>query len=317
MKQKSMIGLNSKIFIAGHNGMLGSSVLRVLKKKGYKKLITINKKKLDLRNQLKVEKFLKKNKPDAVIIAAAKVGGIKANINYPANFISDNLQIQTNLIFSSHSNKVKRLIFFGSSCIYPKNLNKPIKEKEIMTGVLEKTNESYAIAKIAGIKMIDALNKQHKTNYICLMPCNLFGPNDNYDLENSHFLAALIKKIYLASKKKRNKIVKLWGTGKPLREVLYVDEVANACEFFLRKKIKKSLINIGSSTEMRIKDYADLIKKNIDPDVIVKFDNNKKLDGVKRKKLNVTLANQYGWKSKMNFSKVLQKIINDFRNLHN
>ena len=160
--------------------------------------------------------------------------------------------------------------------------------------------------------MIESFNKQYNTNYTCLMPCNLFGPNDNYDLENSHFLPALIKKIYIASKKKRNKVVKLWGTGKPLREVLHVDQVANACEFFLRKKTDKSLINIGSHVEMTIKDYANQIREKIDNSVLIKFDNNKKLDGVKRKKLNVSLANQYGWTSDMNFSNVLDKTIKDF-----
>ena len=312
-----MINIDSKVFLAGHNGMLGSSIFRILKKKGYKKIITIDKKKLDLRNQIAVKKFIKKNKPDAVIIAAAKVGGIKANIKYPADFISDNLQIQTNLILSSRLNNVKKLILFGSSCIYPKHLKKPIKESQILTGLLEETNESYAVAKIAGIKMIESFNKQYNTNYICLMPCNLFGPNDNYDTQNSHFLPALIKKIYLASKaKKQNKVVELWGTGKPRREVLYVDEVANACEFFLRKKTKRSLINIGSPVEMSIKNYANLIKKKIDPSVLIKFNNDKNLDGVMRKKLNLTLANSYGWKSKMNFSKVLDEIIRDFKNSH-
>ena len=310
-----MINLNSKIFIAGHNGMLGSSILRKLKKKGYKNIIIVDRKNLDLRDHNAVKKFFKNKKPDAVIIAAAKVGGIKANIDNPANFISDNLQIQTNLISLSHTHDVKKLILFGSSCIYPKYINKPIKESQIMTGALEKTNESYAIAKIAGIKMIEAFNKQYKRNYICLMPCNLFGPNDNYDLENSHFLPALIKKISLASKKnKKNKIVKLWGTGKPLREVLHVDEVADACEFFLRKKINKTLINIGSTTEMTIEEYADLIKKKIDPEVLIKFNNDKKLDGVMRKKLNLSLASQHGWKTKMNFSKVIDKTIEEFEN---
>ena len=250
-----------------------------------------------------------------MIIAAAKVGGIKANIENPANFISDNLQIQTNLISTSHFYDVKKLILFGSSCIYPKNLKKPIKETQILTGALEETNESYAVAKIAGIKMIESFNKQYNRNYICLMPCNLFGPNDDYDTNNSHFLPALIKKIYLASiKKRKNKIVRLWGTGKPLREVLHVDEVANACEFFLRKKIKKTLINIGSPIEMSIKNYANFIKNKIDPEVLVEFDNDKKLDGVMRKKLNLTLANSYGWKSKMNFSKAINEIIEDFKN---
>ena len=311
-----MINKNSKIFLAGHNGMLGSAILRILKKKGYKKLITVDKKRLDLRNQDLVKKFFKVKKPDAVIIAAAKVGGIKANMDFPANFITDNLQIQTNLILNSYNNKIKKLILFGSSCIYPKDLNKPIKEKHIMTGALEKTNESYAVAKIAAIQMIKSFNEQYNTKYICLMPCNLFGPNDSYDLNNSHFIPALIKKIYIASKKKKNKIVKLWGTGKPLREVLYVDEVAEACEYFLRSQKNPSLINIGSSVEMSIKDYANKIKNKIDQSVLIKFNNDKKLDGVKRKKLDITLANQNGWRAKMNFSKVLNKTIEDFKNSH-
>ena len=308
-----MINIDSKIFIAGHKGMLGSSILRILKKKGYKNLITVEKKSLDLRNQASVQNFFKKKKLDAVIIAAAKVGGIKANINYPANFINDNLQIQTNLISLSHENKVEKLILFGSSCIYPKNLEKPIKENQIMTGILEKTNESYSIAKIAGIQMVQSFNQQYKTKYVCLMPCNLFGPNDNYDLNNSHFLPALIKKIYLASKKKKNKAVNLWGTGKPLREVLYVDEVAKACEYFLRKKNSSSLINIGSPIEMSIKNYAIKIKNKIDPSVLIKFNNKKKLDGVKRKKLDVSLAKKNGWSSKMNFKEALDNTIKDFK----
>ena len=311
-----MINKNSKIFLAGHNGMLGSAILRTLKKKGYKKIITADKKRLDLRNQDSVKKFFKVKKPDAVIIAAAKVGGIKANMEFPANFITDNLQIQTNLILNSYNNNIKKLILFGSSCIYPKDLNKPIKEKQIMTGVLEKTNESYAVAKIAAIQMIKSFNEQYNTKYICLMPCNLFGPNDSYDLNNSHFIPALIKKIYIASKKKKNKIVKLWGTGKPLREVLYVDEVAEACEYFLKSKKNPSLINIGSSVEMSIKDYANKIKNKIDQSVLIKFNNNKKLDGVKRKKLDITLANQNGWRAKMNFSKALNKTIEDYKNSH-
>ena len=307
-----MINHKSKIFIAGHKGMLGSAILRILKKKGYKKLLIIDKNKLDLRNQKSVKKYLEIKKPDAIIIAAAKVGGIKANVDYPASFIRDNLQIQTNLISSGYDTNVKKLILFGSSCIYPKDLKKPIKESQILTGSLESTNESYSVAKIAGIKMIEAFNKQYKTDYICLMPCNLFGPNDNYDLKNSHFLPALIRKISSASKK--NKIVRLWGTGKPLREILYVDEVAEACEYFLKKKTKTSLINIGSPVEMTIKDYALKVKKKIDSKVLTKFDNNIKLDGVKRKKLDISLAARYGWRAKMNFSKALDRTIEDFNN---
>ena len=307
-----MINYKSKIFIAGHKGMLGSAILRILKKKGYKNLLIIDKKKLDLRNQKSVKKYLQIKKPDAIIIAAAKVGGIKANVDYPASFIKDNLQIQTNLISSGYDTGVKKLILFGSSCIYPKDLKRPIKENQILTGSLESTNESYSVAKIAGIKMIEAFNKQYKTNYICLMPCNLFGPNDNYDLKNSHFLPALIRKISVASKK--NKIVKLWGTGRPLREILYVDEVAEACEYFLKKKTDTSLINIGSPVEMTIRDYALKVKKKIDSKVLIKFDNNIKLDGVKRKKLDISLAARYGWRAKMNFSKALDRTIEDFNN---
>ena len=217
-----MININSKIFLAGHNGMLGSSILRTLKKKGYKKLITVDRKKLDLRNQDSVKKFFKIKKPDAVIIAAAKVGGIKANMEYPANFITDNLQIQTNLILNSYANKTKKLILFGSSCIYPKDLKKPIKENQIMTGALEKTNESYSVAKIAGIQMIESFNVQYKTKYICLMPCNLFGPNDSYDLNNSHFFPALIRKIYNASKKKKKDST---NTGKVKKRKVEISSV--------------------------------------------------------------------------------------------
>ena len=291
--------------------MLGSSILRKFKKKGYKKLIIIDKKKLDLRNQNSVKNFFKIKKPDVVIIAAAKVGGIKANIEYPADFIKDNLQIQTNLISSSYNHNVKKLILFGSSCIYPKDLKKPIKENQIMTGVLEKTNESYAIAKIAGIKMIESFNKQFNTKYLCLMPCNLFGPNDNYDSENSHFIPALIKKILKASKSKKNKIVKLWGTGRPLREVLFVDDVAEACEYFLKKKTKSSIINIGSPVEMSIKEYAYKIKNIIDPKVIIKFDNNKNLDGMESKVLDTGIAQSYGWLPEINFDSAIKETYQD------
>ena len=196
-----MIGKNSKIFVTGHKGLVGSAILRKLKFLGYKKIITKEKRKLDLRNQTKVFNFLKKNKIDAVINAAALVGGILANSKYKANFIYDNLTIQNNIIHGCYINKIKNLIFLGSSCIYPRICNQPIKEKYLLTGQLEKTNEAYAIAKIAGIKMCESYNFQYKTNYKCLMPCNIYGPNDNYDLETSHFFPALIKKIYLAKKK--------------------------------------------------------------------------------------------------------------------
>ena len=226
---------SSKIFIAGHNGMVGSSVLNFFKKKGYKKIFTQDKNKLDLLNQIKTDKFIKKVKPDFIVIAAARVGGILANKKYKAEFIYQNLMIQTNIIHAAYKNKVKKLIFLGSSCIYPKYSKQPIKEKYLLTDKLEPTNEAYSIAKIAGVKMCEAYNEQYKLNYICLMPTNLYGPNDNYNETNSHFFPALIKKIYKA-KNNNNKRIILWGNGEARRELMFVDDLASACEFFLKKK---------------------------------------------------------------------------------
>ena len=219
-----MINKNAKIFLAGHKGHLGSAIYKKLKKKGFKKIITINKKKLNLLDQKKVFSFLKNNKPKIVIIAAARVGGIYANNNNRAEFIYENLTIQNNLMHGSYINGIKNLIFFGSSCIYPKNIMKPITEDMLLSGKLEYTNEPYAIAKIAGVKLCENYNRQYKTNYKCLMPCNSYGPNDNYDLKNSHFFAALIKKIYLTIKYNK-KYLEIWGTGKPKREVIFVDDI--------------------------------------------------------------------------------------------
>ena len=227
----------SKIFLAGHNGMVGSAILKTFLKKGYKNIFTINKNSLDLTNQKKTLNYLQKIKPDFVIISAAKVGGILANNNQKGEFIYNNLMIQTNLIHSSFVSGVKKLIFLGSSCIYPKHCKQPIKEKYLLTGRLEETNDAYAVAKIAGIKMCDAYNKQYNTNYICLMPTNLYGPKDNYDLNNSHFFPALISKIHSAKIKNKKQII-VWGNGKPKRELMYVDDLADACEFFLKKKYK-------------------------------------------------------------------------------
>jgi GDP-L-fucose synthase len=248
-----MINKNSKIFVSGHAGLVGSSVIRRLKHYGFKKIITKTKKQLDLRVQKKVQEFFKNNNIDAVINAAGTVGGIYANDTYRAEFIYDNLSIQNNIINSCYLNKIKNLIFLGSSCIYPRNSKQPIKEEFLLSGPLEKTNEPYAIAKIAGIKMCESYNFQYKTNYKCLMPCNLYGPNDNFNLETSHFISALIIKIYLAKIKKNKKII-IWGTGSPKRELMYVDDLADACIFFLKKKTKETLINVGSSIEMSIKD---------------------------------------------------------------
>tara|TARA_Y100000816_G_C26038790_1_gene544000 strand:- start:85 stop:1017 length:933 start_codon:yes stop_codon:yes gene_type:complete len=305
-----MISKNSKIFVTGHMGLVGSALLRRLKKSGFRNVITVDKKKLDLRDQKKVYKFLKSKKIDAVINAAAKVGGIHANDVYKAQFIYDNLIIQTNIIHGCLLAKINNLIFLGSSCVYPRNCNQPIKESYLLNGSLEKTNEPYAIAKIAGIKMCESYNFQYKTNYKCLMPCNTFGPNDNYDNLNSHFLPALIKKIH-SVRLKKNKIVKVWGSGKPMREVIYVDDIAEACIFFLKKKTKESLINVGSSYEKSILDYAKSISKILKINAKFKTDMNKP-DGTPRKILDNSLAKKYGWKSKYDFKNAIQKTYEDF-----
>ncbi|RPG99822.1 MAG: GDP-L-fucose synthase [Candidatus Pelagibacter sp. TMED118] len=291
------MGKKSKIFVAGHNGLVGSAVLRLLKLKGYKNIIVKNRKELDLTNQNEVNNFLKKEKPKKIIIAAAKVGGIVANNKYRAEFIYENLSIQTNIIHSAYVNKIKDLVFLGSSCVYPRNCKQPIKEEYLLTGLLEYTNEPYAIAKIAGIKMCENYNKQYKTNYKCLMPCNTYGINDNYDSETSHFFPALIKKIYNHSKKNK-KTITLWGTGTPKRELIYVNDLAEACIYFMNKKTNHSLINIGTQREMTIKQYANFIKKKLNIKINIKFDLNKSLDGTPRKILNCSVARSYGWRSK-------------------
>ena len=305
-----MIGKNSKIFISGHKGLVGSAVLRKLNYLGYKKIIIAEKKKIDLRNQKRVFNFLKQNKVDAVINAAALVGGILANSKYRANFIYDNLAIQNNIIHGCYINNIKNLIFLGSSCIYPRICKQPIKENYLLTGELEKTNEAYAIAKIAGIKLCENYNFQYKTNFKCLMPCNIYGPNDNYDLETSHFFPALIKKIYLAKKKNLNNII-VWGTGTPKRELMHVDDLAEACIFFLNKKTKETLINVGTGLEMTIKQYVNFLKKKINYKGQILFDKTKP-NGTPRKIIDSRIAMKYGWKSKIGLSKGFENTFNDF-----
>ena len=307
-----MIGKSSYIFVTGHKGLVGSAVLRRLKFFGYKNIIYRSKKQLDLKDQSKVFNFFKNNKIDAVINAAGKVGGIYANNKYKADFIYDNIAIQNNIIHACYINKIKDLIFLGSSCIYPRNAKQPIKEKYLLTGELEKTNEPYAIAKISGIKMCESYNFQYKTNYKCLMPCNLYGPNDNYNLQNSHFLPALISKIHTAKINKK-KYFKLWGSGKPRRELMFVDDLADACIYFLNKKTKETLINIGSGKEMRIVDYAKFINKTLKANLKIKFDTSKP-DGTPRKIVDNTIANKYGWKVKTSFEKGLKLTYQDFLN---
>ncbi len=306
-----MINKNSKIFLAGHKGLVGGAIFRKLKEYGYKNIITISKKKLDLRDQKKVFLFLKRKKPKMIINAAATVGGIAANNNFRADFIYNNISIQSNLIYSAFKNKIKNLIFLGSSCVYPRECKQPIREEYLLSGYLEKTNEPYAIAKISGIKMCESFNHQYKTNYLCIMPCNAFGPNDNYDLQTSHFFPALIRKIVEASNKKKT-FVKLWGTGKVKRELIYVDDIADACIFFMNKKVKHSLINVGSEEENTIENFAKLIAKKIKSKIKIKFDKNLKMSGTPRKILDCTLARSYGWKKKISFDKALGLTIEDF-----
>ena len=307
-----MIDKKSKIFVAGHNGLVGSAIVRKLKEKGYKKIITIKKSKLDLTNQLNVFNFLKKNKPKFIFIAAAKVGGIYSNNKFRAEFIYSNLSIQNNIINAAYNCNIKDLIFLGSSCVYPKLCKQPIKEEYLLNGILEKTNEPYAVAKIAGIKMCESYNFQYGTNYKCLMPTNTFGPNDNYDSLNSHFFPSLIKKIHIIKKKNKNTLT-LWGDGSPKRELIFVDDLAEACVFFMNKKIKEALINIGTGKDFTIKQYAKLLLKIIYPGkkIKIKFDKTKP-NGTPRKVLNVNLAKKYGWVAKTDIKKAIEITYKDY-----
>jgi GDP-L-fucose synthase len=304
-----IIKKTDKIYLAGHTGLVGKAVLKKLKEKGFGKIIVRKKTQLDLKNQKKTFEFLNKIKPKIVIICAAKVGGIKANNNKRADFLIDNLEIQNNLIHGSFKNRVKNLIFLGSSCVYPSNISKPINEEMLLKGPLEKTNEPYAIAKIAGIKLCQSFNKQYKTNYRCLMPCNIFGLSDNYNLDSSHFIPAILKKFFLASK--NNKIVKLWGTGNVLREVMYADDLADAIVFFMNKKTNHMIINIGTNIEKTIKEFTKSIIKILKLKIKVKFNNDKRLNGVMRKKLDLSLAKKYGWKYKTSFDDAIRFTYND------
>ena len=307
-----MINLKTKIYIAGHKGLVGSSILRQLKKRGYKKILTVSKSTLDLTNQSKVYNFLKKEKPKFIFIAAAKVGGIYSNNKYPAEFIHNNLTIQNNIIHSAYLCGIKDLIFLGSSCVYPRLCKQPIKEQYLLDGPLEKTNEAYAIAKIAGIKMCESYNIQFKTNYKCLMPTNTFGPNDNYNSLNSHFFPSLIKKIHEIKSKNKKELI-IWGDGSPRREVIYVDDIANACIYFMNKKIKETIINIGTGKDFSIKQYAKIILNLILPNkrIKIKYDKSKP-NGTPRKVMDVSLAKKYGWKSKIDLKQAIKITYKDY-----
>ena len=287
----------SRIFIAGHNGMVGSAILRILKRKGFENLIYLSSKELDLRNQAAVQDFFSREKPEYVFLAAAKVGGIQANNIYKADFIYDNLAIELNVIHSAWKSNVKKLLFLGSSCIYPKLAPQPIKEEYILSGYLEETNEPYAIAKIAGIKLCEAFRFQHGCNFISAMPTNLYGPNDNYDLENSHVLPALIRKFHEAALKNENSVT-VWGSGNPKREFLHVDDLAEACLMMMETYDGKDFLNIGYGDDISIADLASLVKEITGFKGSIVFDISKP-DGTVRKLMDSSKIRQIGWKPKI------------------
>ncbi|UKT62228.1 GDP-L-fucose synthase family protein [Pedobacter mucosus] len=295
VNQKYLENPEAKIYVAGHKGMVGSAIVRALENQGYKNIIKRTSAQLDLREQLAVDAFFAKEKPEYVFLAAAKVGGIHANNSFPADFLFQNIAIQNNVIEASRVNKVKKLMFLGSSCIYPKNSPQPIKEEYLLTGELEKTNDAYAIAKIAGLKMCEAYNAQYGCNFISVMPSNLYGLNDNYDLETSHVLPALIHKIYEAKKNNTHEVT-IWGSGKPMREFLYADDLAQACIYLMKNYNETQIINIGSGTDLSIKELAETIASTLNYNGTLVFDASKP-DGTDRKLLDVSRINAMGWKS--------------------
>ncbi len=302
-----------KIYIAGHRGMVGSSILRLLHHHKFENIVFRRSNELDLGNQGEVDTFFKKEKPDYVFLAAAKVGGIMANNIYRADFLYDNLMIQNNIIYAAHTYTVKKLLFLGSSCIYPKLAPQPLKEESLLTGLLEPTNEPYAIAKIAGIKMCDAFREQYGSNFISAMPTNLYGPNDNYDLQNSHVLPALIRKI-LTAKKNNDPTVTVWGTGKPLREFMHVDDLAEACLFLMQNFDQAGFVNVGTGEDLSIFDLAELIKKIVTYSGDIILDTSKP-DGTPRKLMDVNKIHKLGWKHKISLEEGITKVVNEVKNL--
>ena len=294
------------IYIAGHRGMVGSAIVRKLEKEGYKNIITRTSSELDLRNQDDVNNFFSEVSIDYVVLAAAKVGGIHANNTYRAEFIYDNLIMECNVIKASQLYGIDKLLFLGSSCIYPKMAAQPLVEDALLTGLLEPTNEPYAIAKIAGIKMCEAFRDQYGSNFISAMPTNLYGPNDNYDLNNSHVLPALIKKFHQAKVQKLSS-VEIWGTGTPMREFLHVDDLADACYFLLMNYNEKQFVNVGTGKDLSIKDLALLVKEIVGFEGELHFDSSKP-DGTPRKLMDVTKINQLGWEAKISLEEGIQSV---------
>lgn len=288
--------LKSKIYVAGHRGLVGSAIVRCLKEKGYVNLVFRTSKELNLLDQKATAGFFEQEKPEYIFLAAAKVGGIAANKTKKADFIYENLQVQNNVIFNAHKSGVKKLLFLGSSCIYPKLCPQPIKEEYLMTGLLEETNDAYAIAKIAGIKMCQSFNEQYETNFISVMPTNLYGPNDNFDLESSHVLPAMIRKFHEA-KTNNQKEVTIWGTGNPKREFLHVDDLADACVYLMNNYDASEIVNIGSGEDLSIQELAELVKKVVGFEGEIVNDKTKP-DGTPRKLLDVSKLNGLGWKHK-------------------
>lgn len=305
-----IISKNNKIYLAGHKGMVGSAINNKLIEKNYKNVITRSRYELDLLDQKKTFNFLKKIKPHLVIIAAAKVGGIISNLKSKDKYLYENIQIQNNLIHGSYLSGVKNLILLGSSCIYPKNCKQPMKEKYLLSGPLEETNDAYSIAKIAGLKMCEYYSNKYGLNFKSFMPPNLYGPNDNYDLFESHFFPALIKKIHNAKKNNKKELI-IWGTGKAKRELMFVDDFAEALVFFMNKKIKQSFLNIGTGKDYSIKWYANFLMKKFNVKLTIKYDKSKP-DGMPKKCLDITLAKKYGWKPKENINEAFEKTYKDF-----
>lgn len=306
------MNLNDNIYIAGHRGMVGSAILRKLKAEGYTNFILKTSSELDLRDQHAVAEFFLKEKPDYVFLAAAKVGGIIANNTYRADFIYENLMIQNNVIHQAYVSKVKKLMFLGSSCIYPKLAPQPLKEDYLLTGLLEPTNEPYAIAKIAGIKMCDGYRDQYGCNFISVMPTNLYGPNDNYDLKNSHVLPAMLRKFIMA-KRNGDTSVTIWGTGSPKREFLHADDLAEACLFLMENYNDSGLVNIGIGDDISILELAHLVKKTVGFEGDILMDTTKP-DGTPRKLMDVSKLSGLGWKAKITLEEGIKKVYEEIKN---
>ena len=301
----------AKIYVAGHRGMVGSAILRGLHVRSFDNLIFRKSSELDLRDQVAVADFFRKERPDYVFLAAAKVGGILANNTYRADFLYENLMIQNNVIHSAYKNSVKKLLFLGSSCIYPKLAPQPLQENALLTGLLEETNEPYAIAKIAGIKMCDAYRAQYGCNFISVMPTNLYGPNDNYDLQNSHVLPALIRK-FLSAKKNQDPSVILWGTGSPLREFLHADDLADACLFLMEGFNEAGFVNIGTGIDLSIRELAEMVKKTVGFNGKIVLDATKP-DGTPRKLMDVSKLHNLGWRHKIDLEQGIKMVVEEVK----